>query len=574
MQKEVYSKLVLVLGLVITLISLFSMTVLAVDICFEDSECSDELGEGWVCDMATYECVEVDISGIETTSDSDSSPISSESDSETCSDGIDNDEDGYTDTDDPDCLDSDLDGVLDGADQCAGFDDSIDLDLDGTPDDCQSDLDTDGDGVLDSEDACEGYDDYEDFNLDGTPDGCESGATYDDSLLVAEISAVDLRVDDIETSVNDMALSVDELTLTVEELNTNVQLLSTDQYQLERDVEEQVNTVSTGLAVLQEDVKSTKTELESTQTDLEGTKTEIKASEAKASFFRTASIVIALGIIVGALGFFLRTHKQEEDIELTDEVRNFITGKIKLGMNEEKVVNALVKSGWKVHDAKWAFEHTTVHNYNKFLKLQGKTAKDLPKHKPSPAHYQKIAVISIISVLVLGAMLLFVKQSVGFAVYYEGISSEDLSSLVEERLEAAVELNSFYSLIDYAEICIQIEDSDDTSVAFEMLKTPYGHSMKEINTMCDENSKDYDFAVKFSNYNTFETLTGSMTCSGLESAHAVESGSVASRGMYILPSYYVGEGLEIVSGVDYSDYCAALSQCLSAADLALIGISC
>ena len=51
-------------------------------------------------------------------------------------------------------LDGDGDGVSDGEDLCAGFDDLIDLDMDGIPDDCDSIIDGDGDMVVDLVDQC------------------------------------------------------------------------------------------------------------------------------------------------------------------------------------------------------------------------------------------------------------------------------------------------------------------------------------------------------------------------------------------------------------------------------------
>ena len=73
----------------------------------------------------------------------------------------------------PNYNDSDGDGVEDSLDQCPGYDDSIDVDDDGIPDDCDSLIDNDGDGVANSVDECEGHDDDIDVDQDGTPDGCD-----------------------------------------------------------------------------------------------------------------------------------------------------------------------------------------------------------------------------------------------------------------------------------------------------------------------------------------------------------------------------------------------------------------
>ncbi len=69
--------------------------------------------------------------------------------------------------------DTDNDGVTDDLDQCQGFNDSIDVDLDGIPDGCDSMIDNDGDGVNNTADLCPGFDDAIDVDQDGVPDGCD-----------------------------------------------------------------------------------------------------------------------------------------------------------------------------------------------------------------------------------------------------------------------------------------------------------------------------------------------------------------------------------------------------------------
>lgn len=70
--------------------------------------------------------------------------------------------------------DTDNDGVTDDLDQCPGHNDSIDVDLDGIPDGCDSMIDNDGDGVNNTADLCPGFDDAIDVDQDGVPDGCDN----------------------------------------------------------------------------------------------------------------------------------------------------------------------------------------------------------------------------------------------------------------------------------------------------------------------------------------------------------------------------------------------------------------
>ena len=74
-------------------------------------------------------------------------------------------------------IDTDSDGIIDSIDSCPGFDDLLDVDNDSIPDDCDELLDNDSDGVGNSIDLCEGFDDSMDSDGDQIPDGCDTSTT-------------------------------------------------------------------------------------------------------------------------------------------------------------------------------------------------------------------------------------------------------------------------------------------------------------------------------------------------------------------------------------------------------------
>ncbi len=77
-------------------------------------------------------------------------------------------------------FDADADEVCDAEDICEGFDDAIDTDMDGRPDDCDTcpldhdgNPDVDNDGSCNADDICDGEDDFLDTDSDGLPNGCD-----------------------------------------------------------------------------------------------------------------------------------------------------------------------------------------------------------------------------------------------------------------------------------------------------------------------------------------------------------------------------------------------------------------
>lgn len=140
--------------------------------------------------------------------------------------------------------DSDNDGVCDAEDKCPNFDDNIDFDDDGFPDqcdncnvgmpcddglastendvivwdstypegvplpvgvepcgcqgttiDCRRDVDSDNDGVCDELDICQGHDDAIDTDGDSIPDGCDNCPGEDDNIDINNDGKPDCLVD-------------------------------------------------------------------------------------------------------------------------------------------------------------------------------------------------------------------------------------------------------------------------------------------------------------------------------------------------------------------------------------------
>ena len=118
-------------------------------------------------------------------------------------DSIDVDIDGIIDGCD-DLIDSDNDGVSDENDQCNGQDDTIDIDNDTIIDCLDSLIDSDGDYISDENDQCEGYDDNIDQDNDGIPDDCDQiidsdsdGVSDEEDTCAGHDDSIDIDSDGI-----------------------------------------------------------------------------------------------------------------------------------------------------------------------------------------------------------------------------------------------------------------------------------------------------------------------------------------------------------------------------------------
>lgn len=116
------------------------------------------------------------------------------------------------DVDGDGCIDdSDQDGFDDSIDLCQGFDDRLDIDVDGIPDACDDLIDNDGDGVANLIDDCEGYDDNVDQDNDTIPDGCDSLIDSDEDGIGDDIDTCNGSDDNLDVDNDSIPDGCDQL---------------------------------------------------------------------------------------------------------------------------------------------------------------------------------------------------------------------------------------------------------------------------------------------------------------------------------------------------------------------------
>ncbi len=539
---------------VLVLIVLFSLLLplaYAEDtLCTEDSHCTD-LGDTYTCDLDYYICV--DSSGTSASSDgTDSSSSDSSTDSDTIT---------YCAIDD-DCTTALGTGYICNistfeceADSSTGS--SSDGSSDGT-DSSGSDSSTDTSGLESAiEDNTAAISD-----LSTMVDGMNTRLTTSETSLTSissEITDLSTVATNTETATTANTADITDNAAAITDISARATNLEVDSHDAEKELNTLGAELATGMAVMQQEIDTAKG-------DLDQTKSELEEQASKSKNFRTITLIVAVFAVFASIAYMLMLHSKRQ-AELPKEVKEFITNQIKQNNTKTEILKALEKSGWSKDDAKWAYEHTKAENYNDYLISQGKDPKHLPARKLADHHHQKGVVITVISILVLGALLFFVKNSVGHAVYTSSTGTEaELNESVEDLVSTYVDQNEFYDNVEYFELCVQVDDGD-YSASYLVLKTPYGHSITE-NDPCEWDPTDYEFAVKFTNYESFEYVATTTTCTTANLAHQVLSGSSVTRGVYVLPSYYVEEGETVAKDyLDYSDFCDALSLCFSDDDI-------
>jgi hypothetical protein len=375
--------------------------------------------------------------------------------------------------------------------------------------------------------------------------------SIDDKIAVLQnrFVVLDTRVSEMESSgsgvvIQDLQSQLLELRTQVESLNTQVQLMTYD-------TQQNLDQALAGLAVLQD-------ELSGTQSQLSEVEEEIQAREKKAAFNRMMATIAIIAMVFVALTYYILSHNKGHvpKTDVPGEIRVYITKEIQKGKHYGQIRQDLLKAGWNEKHIKEAYEQTSRKNYEQYLQSQGKSG---PKSHFAPHQTKKIISITLLTIGILSILIFFVSNSTGQA-YYLGMSEGEFAVNAKEIIENNVANNAFYGTLTYANLCVQVtQDNLDTS--YRIIVTPSGGTVIPAVMPCAADPS-YDFAVKFTNWNTFSTLLGGINCFTATAAHA-------TGGVYVLPSRYVAPGFSTTS-LDYSTFCPAITLCASQTPVATL----
>jgi len=379
-------------------------------------------------------------------------------------------------------------------------------------------------------------------------------AEFEEELLLEEtlesLGSLDEKVEVIQSNLNIISQQVNNLQSQQVQLNENLQTIN---YKLENDL----NTISTGLAGLQTNLEDTQTELSTVEDKIEERENFDKL--VKWIFF----IVIVLVVAVAVILYITKYHQPKKEVHA--EVIKYITKKIKTGMKYPHIKQDLLKAGWPGEEIELAYKKTIKSNYNNYLKKSGTSGTSKIKTKKVGYDTRKVISIVVISILLIfGGLFILRGVTTGQAIYFQ--SQDQFNLNVKSNLEDNIENSVFYNLVPLSNICVQVNDGEKT-ISYQIIKSSLGHAIREAPLSCD-NTDNYDFSVKFLNWNSFNYLSNKLTCENINLVN------IKDKNVIILPSKFILPGFRLSGNVDANIYCKALSECLTKKELGSIGLKC
>ena len=389
--------------------------------------------------------------------------------------------------------------------------------------------------------------------------------------LETEVSSLKEKVETTLTEVNNINQQLSALDNKIGNTDSSIQIIESQQKETKNDLK----SVSTGMAGLQTNLETTKSELGSVEENLAKQQTLTKVLSF--IFFILLAIAVGLGVI-----YYINNNKSK-GMQLNQEIIHYITSHIKQGKKYPVIKANLIKAGWPEKDIDWAYKETMKHNYKKYLQgrvtpetliqpqqkqVQSKIHKVQNKimNNVGPDHKKIFSILIVSALLIVGSLLLFKGVTTGKAIHFQ--SPEELGLAVKDNLEKNIMVNPFYRLVDSVSICVQVKDKEIDS-SYQIIKTVNQHKIEEIDSSCESDHQNYDLAVKFNNWRSFDLLINFPTCNNFEKINSDEE-----KNVYILPSKFIDEGFKLNSELDSNQYCKVLKQCLSETELRLIGINC
>lgn len=391
------------------------------------------------------------------------------------------------------------------------------------------------------------------------------GPSPQDLALRRDLTTLQGQVTQIDNTLNAVHQSQTGMNTRITSLENTINQAQSQNEELKSNLENQVNSINTGMAGLQQGLDSTQETVDEVKTGLN--------EEKNTSLAITVALVVLFSALI-ALSFYLYRNSNSTDKELNVQIVRYITQQTQTGKKFPKIKQELLDAGWHQDDVIWAYQETMKHNFSKYQTRTSPSSNNLAGAAPSlsdnPMKPDKHKILFIVgfSILVIVAAVLILKGvSTGNAIHF--VDDQELGTAASLLLERKVTQSEFYPLIEEFNVCVEIHDFEQQA-SLQFLKTPERHILQQFNGTCNPN---FDFVVKFTSFKEFRRAVQGMSCGSFQRAHETID-QAERRGVYVLPSHYVGQGMNLNPEAEYEQFCPLLAECFNEEQIQEMGIGC
>src|SRR3989338_1790147 len=403
-------------------------------------------------------------------------------------------------------------------------------------------------------------------------------------LLQLQIRVIDLesRVSRMEADVEYMKGDTGSLRQQLTDLSGSISQQVNQLSDTLNNLNNQQGQISTGLAGLQTNIDKASSDLSTLEQDIQ------KRQATTTTILYTILVLIILGVAGGVIYFVMRKPGENsgsfgasESGSSNADILDYITSHIKQGKKYPQIKEKLLKAGWSEEDISTAYKSTMKHNYKTYLSKnssamnssamsKGPISLTSSKYKTSYSEEgdsmtkQKKMTIGVVSLLlILGIFFVIRGVSTGKAIAFT--SELELDAAVKGLLKTYTDNSDFYQVVESANICVEVRDSDQV-VSYRVIKTPRAFAVLKAPIVCS-GDPNYDMALRFNNWDSFNIVMRRMTCDAFKSQHG-------ENGFWVLPSKYVLPGFMVNTAEDPTKFCPVLTKCMTVEELADVGVTC
>lgn len=380
--------------------------------------------------------------------------------------------------------------------------------------------------------------------------------------LSSGVAVAEGRITAAEQSIAAIQTNIQDLSSKLSQLGSALNEFQAQQSQQQEELQSDVKTVATGLAGLQDNVAETQEQVTSLEQDVAE---RISTSQ---MIWLIVLTVVVIGGIAGGVYYFRGGFGQQR---LHPNIHSFITSHLRSGKKFPQIKESLAKAGWNHDDAAWAYRETLRKNYQQYRAAQPVTSAKISgspnvgggsrSKEGNGSNPNKTMITAAVSIILLIGMFFLLKGVTGQAIHFT--AEQELDAFVKDLLVRLTDESDFYSLMPASTLCVEVFDQS-MMVAYTVTLNAGKHEVVQVPS-CSATAQ-YDFSVRFADWQTFSTVMRKASCDVFAHAHG--------KGLWVLPSKYILPGFKKNPFEDASKFCPVLVKCLDKEQILKMKVTC